>query len=310
MDDAANATQTSATSSVAAVRGGPAPTAPAPALSHAAGSGSGPGPAPSAGAAAVAAGHVPLPLQHRCPPPPPRTAPLPAASVSAIAAQTPPQPHSQGQPSPQQSAQARVRSPEVEMALQDAMRVCNPDIKTPFHSLEDAVSRLLPYHVVADYEAEEDDRILDSDATGQIPSRLQQWDHNILVKIAEFTTTFEKQVLAYNIMTKKRAIEIESREKAGREAAEAKMRMAMVEHARVEAQPHPEVIGHGPLRANSASQGDDGPSHDMAQEHVEDGWENTQRDDDDPSEDFLNDENEPDNGNSDMQEEWRSGNLI
>ncbi|VAI14816.1 unnamed protein product [Triticum turgidum subsp. durum] len=59
--------------------------------------------------------------------------------------QTPPQPHSQGQPhpqpSPQQAAQARVRSPEVEMALQDAMRVCNPDIKTPFHSLEDAVSR-------------------------------------------------------------------------------------------------------------------------------------------------------------------------
>ncbi|EMS59529.1 hypothetical protein TRIUR3_08593 [Triticum urartu] len=45
------------------------------------------------------------------------------------------------QPSPQQAAQARVRSPEVEMALQDAMRVCNPDIKTPFHSLEDAVSR-------------------------------------------------------------------------------------------------------------------------------------------------------------------------
>ncbi|KAL5225139.1 hypothetical protein ABZP36_011778 [Zizania latifolia] len=177
------------------------------------------------------------------------------------------QPHSggpsplQSQASPQQQQQqkqaaaARVRSPEVEMALQDAMRVCNPDIKTPFQSLEDAVNRLLPYHVVADYEAEEDDRILDSDMAGQIPSRLQQWDHNILVKIAEFTTTFEKQVLAYNIMTKKRAIgefrseerllleqallleekhammglraEIESREKAGREAAEAKMRIAM-----------------------------------------------------------------------------------
>jgi hypothetical protein len=29
----------------------------------------------------------------------------------------------------------------VEMALQDAMRVCNPNIKTPFQSLEDAVSR-------------------------------------------------------------------------------------------------------------------------------------------------------------------------
>jgi len=220
----------------------------------------------------------------------------------------------------------------MEMALQDAMRVCNPDIKTPFQSLEDAVSRLLPYHVVADYEAEEDDRILDSEATGQIPSRLQQWDHNILVKIAEFTTTFEKQVLAYNIMTKKRAIgefrseerlmleqallqeekqatmelraEIELREKAGREA---KMRMAMAEHARVEAQAHSEMIGQGPLRANAAaSQGDDGPSHDMAQEQGEDGWENAERDDDDdPSEDFLNDDNEPENGNSAMQEDWR-----
>ncbi|XP_047050322.1 uncharacterized protein LOC124655479 [Lolium rigidum] len=250
--------------------------------------------------------------------------------------QTQPQAHSQPQPSPQQqqAAQARGRSPEVEMALQDAMRVCNPNIKTPFQSLEDAVSRLLPYHVVADYEAEEDDRILDSDATGQIPSRLQQWDHNILVKIAEFTTTFEKQVLAYNIMTKKRAIgefrseerlmleqallqeekqatmelraEIELREKAGREAAEAKMHMAMAEHARVEAQAHSDMIGQGPLRANAAaSQGDDGPSHDMAQEQGEDGWENAQRDDDDPSEDFLNDDNDPENENSDMQEDWR-----
>ncbi|CAM0949951.1 unnamed protein product [Alopecurus aequalis] len=257
--------------------------------------------------------------------------------------QTQPQPHSQGpsqsqsQPSPQQqqAAQARGRSPEVEMALQDAMRVCNPNIKTPFQSLEDAVSRLLPYHVVADYEAEEDDRILDSDATGQIPSRLQQWDHNILVKIAEFTTTFEKQVLAYNIMTKKRAIgefrseerlmleqgllqeekkatmelraEIELREKAGREASEAKIRMAMAEHARVEAQAHSEMIGQGPLRANAAaSQGDDGPSHDMGHEQGEDGWDNAQRDDDaEPSEDFLNDDNEPENGNSDIQEDWR-----
>jgi hypothetical protein len=199
-------------------------------------------------------------------------------------------------------------------------------------------TRLLPYHVVADYEAEEDDRILDSDTTGQIPSRLQQWDHNILVKIAEFTTTFDKQVLAYNIMTKKRAIgefrseerlmleqallqeekqamlglraEMESREKAGREAAEVKMRMAM-EHARAEAQAHSEMLNHGPIRASVvASQGDNGPSHEMVQEHGEDGWRNSQRDDEEPSEDFLNDENEPENGNSDGHEDWRrSGEL-
>lgn len=59
--------------------------------------------------------------------------------------------------------------------------------------------------MVSDYEAEEDDRVVESDKTGQVPSRLQQWDHNILVKIAEFTSTFEKQVLAFNIMTRKRS---------------------------------------------------------------------------------------------------------
>lgn len=39
------------------------------------------------------------------------------------------------------AAVARVQSPEVEMALQDVMQVCNPDIKTPFQSIEDAVNR-------------------------------------------------------------------------------------------------------------------------------------------------------------------------
>ncbi|XP_010929581.2 uncharacterized protein [Elaeis guineensis] len=230
---------------------------------------------------------------------------------------------------------------EVEMAQQDAMKVCNPDIKRPFASIEDAVLRLLPYHVVSDYEAEEDDRILDSDTTGQIPSRLQQWDHNILSKIAEFTSTFEKQVLAFNIMSRKRALgefrseerlmieqallqeekqalleiraEIESREKAGREAAEAKMRMAMAqaEHARAEAQAHADMIARAPMKASAAaSQGDEGSGHDMGQEpggNMEEihGWGNAQRDDEDPSEDFLNDENEPEDGETGMQNEWR-----
>uniref|UniRef100_A0A0D9XZ59 GLTSCR protein conserved domain-containing protein n=1 Tax=Leersia perrieri TaxID=77586 RepID=A0A0D9XZ59_9ORYZ len=216
---------------------------------------------------------------------------------------------SQSQTFPQQQPAATVwlPSPEVEMALQDVWKVCNPDFKTPFQSVEDAVSRLLPYHVVADYEAEEDDRILDSDTTGQIPSRLQQWDHNILERLM-----LEQALL----MEEKQAMmglraEIESREKAGREAAEAKMRMAMAEQARAEAQAHSEMIGHGPLRTHAAaSQGEDGPSHEMMQEQGEDGWGNAQRDDEDPSEDFLNDENEPENGNSDMQEDWRrSGEL-
>ncbi|KAK8950615.1 hypothetical protein KSP40_PGU002686 [Platanthera guangdongensis] len=249
-------------------------------------------------------------------------------------------------PPPPAVAPARLRlgsAIEAEMVHQDVMNVCNPDFKRPFTSIEDAVLRLLPYHVVADYEAEEDDRILDSDTTGQIPSRLQQWDHSILAKIAELTATFEKQVLAFNIMSRKRALgefrseeklmieqvllqeeqqallglraEIESREKARREAAatEARMRMvaAQAEHARAEAQVHAEMAARMPpraIRANAAAlHGEVGSG--MAQQQVvgsgggEDmgqGWENNVgrvgEGDEDPSEDFLNDENEQENG--------------
>ncbi|CAL4906842.1 unnamed protein product [Urochloa decumbens] len=118
--------------------------------------------------------------------PPHSQGPSPSPSQGAPQQSSPHQQQQQQQAAAAAQAQAqaqaaRVRSPEMEMALQDAMRVCNPDIKTPFQSIEDAVNRLLAYHVVADYEAEEDDRILDSDTSGQIPSRLQQWDHNILI---------------------------------------------------------------------------------------------------------------------------------
>lgn len=194
--------------------------------------------------------------------------------------------------------------------------------------------------MVSDYEAEEDDRILDSDTTGRVQSRLQQWDHNILTRIAEFTNTFEKQVLAFNIMTRKRACgefrseerlmieqalmqeerqallevraEFESREKASREAAEAKMRMAMAqaEHARAEAQSHPEMIIRPPIRSNAAaSHGDDLGQEQGNMDEIQ-GWSNAPRDDEEPSEDFLNDENENENGDAGMQDEWReSGEL-
>jgi hypothetical protein len=230
-----------------------------------------------------------------------------------------------------------VNQAEIQMAYQDAWRVCHPDIKKPFSSLEDACERLLPYHVIADYEAEEDDRILDSDTTGQMPSRSQQWDHNIAAKVSEFTGTFEKQALAFNIITRKRSVgefraeerlmieqvllqdekramlemrtEMESRERASREA---QMRMAMAakaEQARVDSQAHAELI-HGPIRAVAlVSQGNNiSMNHDMGeQEHVNpegmmNGW---GRDEKEPSEDFLNDEeNENDEENS-TQDEWR-----
>ena len=145
-----------------------------------------------------------------------------------------------------------------------------------------AFCRLLPYHVVADYEEEEDDRILDSDTTGQMLSRSQQWDNNITAKIAEFTATFEKQALAFNIITQKRGLgefrseerlmieqallqeekrafyelraEIESREKAGREAHEAKLRMAAMfqaEQARADLQSHAEMMSRAPMRGSA-----------------------------------------------------------
>lgn len=208
--------------------------------------------------------------------------------------------------------------------------------------------RLLPYHVVADYEAEEDDRILDSDTTGQIPSRLQQWDHSILTKIAELTATFEKQVLAFNIMSKKRALgefrseeklmleqallqeeklglraEVELREKAGREAAaaEARMRMAVAqaEQARAEAHAQAEMAARMPqraIRANAAaSHGEVGTGNIMVQqqqqgvggEDMGEGWENVvpKGEADEDPEDFLNDENEQENGNVTGQE-WQN----
>nr|CAD1840645.1 unnamed protein product [Ananas comosus var. bracteatus] len=206
-----------------------------------------------------------------------------------------------------------------------------PRHQDPFASIEDA---LLPYHVVSDYEAEEDDRILDSDVTGQVNSRLQQWDHNILVKIAEFTTTFEKQVLAFNIMTRKRALgefrseerlmleqallqeekqsllelraEIESREKAGR------MAMAQAEQAH-----RVEMMARGPMRGSAATApGEDGSLHNnMGQyqggnEEEIQGWGNGQRDDEEPSEDFLNDENENENGETAMQDDWREAGEL
>ncbi|KAK9095666.1 hypothetical protein Scep_027135 [Stephania cephalantha] len=235
------------------------------------------------------------------------------------------------------------------MAYQDAWRVCHPDIKRPFSSLEDACERLLPYHVVADYEAEEDDRLLDSDTTGQMPSRAQQWDHTIAAKVSEFTATFEKQVLAFNIISRKRAngefrteerlmieqaliqeerqallelrAEMESREKASREVAEAKMRMAALvqaEQAHAEAQSHAEMLARGPMRGSAAASQPDESSvgHDMGgsehggvnMEEMIQGWgENKQMDEEEPSEDFLNDENDTENGDTAGQDEWREG---
>ncbi|KAG8381690.1 hypothetical protein BUALT_Bualt06G0147700 [Buddleja alternifolia] len=209
--------------------------------------------------------------------------------------------------------------------------------------------RLLPYHVVADYEAEEDDKILDSATTGQILSRSQQWDHNIAAKVAEFTATFEKQVLAFNIISRKRGLgefrteeklmmeqlllqeekrallelraEVDSRQKASRESHEANMRMAAmvhVEQARAESQAHAEMMARGPIRASAlGSRGSNTIGNDMGEQEQDfhqgdmiNGWgSNVQKDDREPSEDFLNDD-ETENGDTALQSEWHGGGEL
>ncbi|XP_022882167.1 uncharacterized protein LOC111399150 [Olea europaea var. sylvestris] len=231
-----------------------------------------------------------------------------------------------------QTPQQQQHKASLQLAYHDAWRVCHPDFKSPFSSLEDACERLLPYHVVADYEAEEDDKILDSDTTGQILSRSQQWDHNIAAKVAEFTATFEKQVLAFNIISRKRGLgefrteeklmmeqlllqeqkqallelraEMGSRQKATQETHEANMRMAA----------HAEMMARvPPIRANAlGSQGINiSVGHEMGeQDHnanhdgMMNGWSNNaHKDDKEPSDDFLNDE-ETENGDTAMHTAW------
>ncbi|CDP04911.1 unnamed protein product [Coffea canephora] len=244
----------------------------------------------------------------------------------------------------QQHKVSRANPAELQMAYQDAWRVCHPDFKRPFSSLEDACERLLPYHVVADYEAEEDDKILDSDPSGQMLSRSQQWDHNIAAKVAEFTATFEKQVLAFNIISRKRDLgefrteeklmieqlllqeerraflelraEMDLRQKAGRETHESNLRIAAMvqaEQARAESQAHADMMVRAPIRASAlVSQSTSMTEQDQAAntEELINGWGNNgQKDEKEPSDDFLNDE-ETENGDAAMQSEWHGGGEL
>ncbi|KAH9308154.1 hypothetical protein KI387_036065 [Taxus chinensis] len=230
---------------------------------------------------------------------------------------------------------------ELEMAQRDAWKVCNPDIKRPFSSLEDACERILPYHVVADYEFEEDDRILDSDTTGQVLSRSQVWEQNILAKIGELNAAFERQIHTYNSLLRRRAqgdlrseerlmieqsilqderqklidtrTEIESREKAGREAAEAKMRIAIAQAEQARAEAQAEVLARAEAARVEAARVEALAKARAEEQHIvhepamhEQGvnmeeilhnWGTLQREDDaEPSEDFLNDDHDQETG--------------
>ncbi|XP_051138056.1 uncharacterized protein LOC127256215 [Andrographis paniculata] len=249
-------------------------------------------------------------------------------------------PNSSATPSTNNNQQQQHKA-SLQLAYQDAWRVCHPDFKHPFSSLEDACERLLPYHVVADYEAEEDDKILDSATTGPILSRSQQWDYNIAAKVAEFTATFEKQVLAFNIISRKRGLgefrteeklmmeqlllqeekqallelraEMDSRQKASRETHEANMRLAAM--VRAESQAHTEMMARAPIRASA--RGSNTVGSDMAEQEqdfqhddIMNGWgSNAQKDDKAPSDDFLNDD-DTENGDAALQGEWLGGGEL
>ncbi|XP_014751139.2 uncharacterized protein LOC104585560 [Brachypodium distachyon] len=97
------------------------------------------------------------------------------------------------------AAAVRARAAE-QMAYEDAWKASNPDFKTPFASVEDAVSRLLPYHVFADYE--EDDDVCEGDTE---KSSDEKWDQQVIEAMSSQISEFEKQVLAFNVMAGKRA---------------------------------------------------------------------------------------------------------
>ncbi|MCO5606313.1 hypothetical protein L7F22_060500 [Adiantum nelumboides] len=79
---------------------------------------------------------------------------------------------------------------------------CNPDINRPFASSKDAYNRLLPFHVLADYNVDDvNDKFLDS----RVLSRSHLWNESLTSKIHEFKATFRKQVNFFNAFTKKRA---------------------------------------------------------------------------------------------------------
>jgi hypothetical protein len=64
-------------------------------------------------------------------------------------------PPSAAQPEPGEGTQEDGGQDHVaDFAERDAKRVANPDILTPFKSLDDVIERLLPYHVRYDVHVE------------------------------------------------------------------------------------------------------------------------------------------------------------
>ncbi|KAM0865677.1 hypothetical protein ACQ4PT_043114 [Festuca glaucescens] len=94
------------------------------------------------------------------------------------------------------AAAASARAAE-QMAYEDAWKASHPDFRTPFASVEDAVTRLLPYHVFADYEGD------DADGGTEEMSSDERWDNGVMATLFEQIAEFEKQVVTFNVVARK-----------------------------------------------------------------------------------------------------------
>ncbi|KAF9618816.1 hypothetical protein IFM89_002684 [Coptis chinensis] len=104
--------------------------------------------------------------------------------------------------------------------------------------------------------------------------------------------------------------EMELKEKANREAIETRMRMAAMlqaEQARAEMLAHPIRGNDFGYQADVGSFGHNlgGPEQVVHMDEMVHGLVNTHREEEEPTEDFLNDENEPENGETMIQDVWQ-----
>uniref|UniRef100_A0ACD5UQ07 Uncharacterized protein n=1 Tax=Avena sativa TaxID=4498 RepID=A0ACD5UQ07_AVESA len=99
------------------------------------------------------------------------------------------------------AAASSARAAE-QMAYEDVWKASHPDFRTPFSSIEDAITRLLPYHVFADYEDEEDT----NGGTEEMSSE-EALDKAVMEAVEKQIEEFEKQVLTFNVLARKRGEE-------------------------------------------------------------------------------------------------------
>ncbi|KAF0924961.1 hypothetical protein E2562_015028 [Oryza meyeriana var. granulata] len=102
----------------------------------------------------------------------------------------------------EEEARARERTAE-QIAHEDALKACNPDLKTPFASVEDAISRLLPYHVFAEYE--EDEIYVEDQPPLKNKSSVEEWDDSQEAEATSMAEELEKQVLIFNVAVRNAA---------------------------------------------------------------------------------------------------------